>query len=156
MYKRKTTDRHLEVLRQQVAAYNDSPTGLVDWFQAQENADRFGFEPIKLCKQRIHQLIHEIEPEELVKLRKEFLGEFDDCPLSHKKMRVMELAKMYRKANNPIAQQSILRDIRGEMGEDLEKLRGDTNITIINSQERFNERLARAMDFGANVIGRNN
>lgn len=150
---KKLLARHKEVLYEQVAAFNNSPTTLSPWFADQENADRYGFEPIKIGVSRICQVIQRLDIEKIEEKRAEFLAHFNDTPLSFKKIRVMELSKLYDGAKSISAKQSILRDIHNEMGENLEKMRDITNILVLNTQERFDERLQRALDIGSHVIG---
>lgn len=150
----KINDHHKEILCSQVACYNDSPTKLASWFQDKENADRFGFKPVSVSIPRICQLIQKIDADDLAEKRQEYLALFDDTPLSHKKVRVVELSKLYHEAKGITVKQGILRDISNEMGESLDKMRGDiTNILVLNTQERFDERLQRALDIGSHVIG---
>jgi len=149
----KINDYHKEVLCNQVAEFNTSPTQLAEWFQDKENAERYGFEPVSVSIPRIFQLIKKIDPNLIHEKRQAYLANFDDIPLSYKKMRVVELAKLYAAAKGMTAKQSILRDIHNEMGENIEKMRDVTNILILNTQERFDERLQRALDIGSHVIG---
>ena len=175
----KLNARHKVVLAQQVAAYNDSPTLLAAWFQDEDNAILHKFDAVKMCQQRYFQLVKALDPKEIAELREQYLAEFNDCPLAHKKVRVMELSKMYDSIDRrglkktvtvkgggteevecslieeTQAMQSILRDIKSEVGEDINRMQGDTNILIINqeqAQERANERCQKALTMGANVF----
>lgn len=148
----KLTERHRDILCNQVAEFNNSPTKLAEWFQDKENAERYGFKPVSVSIPRIHQLIQKIDPDVIHEKRQAYLSNFEDIPLSYKKLRVLELSKLYVQAEGLTAKQSILRDIHTEMGENLEKMRDITNILVLNTQERFDERLQRALNIGSHVI----
>ena len=144
----KLTERHKLVLLQRVAEFNLSQIRLSEMLADKESAEKYGYDPVVVTAQRVGQVIRAFPPELVAKERQKFLDDFGSLPLAHKKMRVIELSKLYSKTEITSEKQSILRDIKAEIGEDIEKLanamrtrNGDNyyNITNIIGEARSAE-----------------
>ena len=100
-------------------------------------AEKYGFNPVKIHDSRISQILNkETDPKEIKAYQQEWLSDFDDTPFAHKKPRVQELIKLYNEAETAnfatgktsgeyqrkTIQMGLLRQIKDEIGEDIDKL----------------------------------
>ena len=172
MAEAKMTKAHNEYVAQQIATFNTSPTVISRELANTKQMEQYGLMPVSVTSQRIHAIIEKLSPEDTKERQQRFLADFSKIPLSHKKMRVRELVGMYSQATDGIMvksvwvrdgkesrfetvecsdaevvqlRQSILKDISVEMGENLEKMRSNTNINItFKSPEEINGRINQA------------
>jgi len=146
-----------------MAAFNNSSTTIRDMLRDDDTATRFGFSPVIVSQQAVSKKMSKFTPDEINEERKRFLEDFTDTPLAFKKVRVKELCDIYKKlVNDPIAygkgvvkaRLQVLRDIKAEIGEDIEKLadalrhNGDQHLTFnfgaLSDDER--DRIRREVD----------
>ena len=128
-----------------LASGEDRPTNLRASFNDEELAARYGFPSEDFATSYVCKKIQDCrqKPElsqRVGQLRSQFLLDFSDVPLAHKKHRVLELVELYRDVDNLVVRdedgqvvnaplddkvkrkQSILKQIAGEMDESADNL----------------------------------
>jgi len=180
MAAKKLNDDHKVYICQRYASYQADATEIAEDLASLKIAEEHEFEAVDISHVRVHQII-KAESEKIADLRSSYLADFSELPLAFKKMRLMELVKMY----NSIAKgaltkklignvevvcsdlettkqmQSILRDMKAEMGEDVEKLadamrnrNGDTyHITQIIGEAKAAKPEKRSIIVGNAIAG---
>jgi len=133
----KLTQEHRQFIIQQRAMFVMSNTVIAKRLEDKAYADKFGFKPIKIHDSRISQILNkETDPKEIQVIRQKWLSDFNDTPLAHKKNRVQELVQLYEDAESAdfstakstgeyqrkIIQMGLLRQIKDEIGDDIDKL----------------------------------
>lgn len=113
---------HKEFLLNQVARCLVSATILKRLLENSATADEYGFQPISVSREAVYQQIEKLPADEITKRRKKFFDDFDDCPLAHKKNRVEALSRQYYNSEDNREKREILRQIKDEIGEDLDKI----------------------------------
>lgn len=132
----KITPRHKRFILMQVAAFESRQRHLAAMLADEKVAGEYGFKPITVSHQRVRGIIAKIDPAELERTRAELYRDFSGIPLAHKRNRLMELQHMYddlvelsqaaASTEDRIAfhsrMQTILKHVRDEIGEDIDKL----------------------------------
>ena len=133
----KLRPEHRQFIVQQRAMFVLSNTVIAERLENEEYAEEFGFKPVKIHNSRISQILnHDTDPKEIQAKRQSWLADFDDTPLAHKKNRVQELVKLYEDTAEAdfstdkstgeyhckVIQMGLLRQIKDEIGEDIDKL----------------------------------
>lgn len=133
----KLTQEHRQFIIQQRAMFVMSNTVIAERLEDKGYADKFGFTAVKIHNSRISQILNkETEPRDIQVIRQKWLSDFDDTPFAHKKNRVQELVKLYEDAESAdfstskstgeyqrkMVQMGLLRQIKDEIGDDIDKL----------------------------------
>lgn len=132
----KITPRHRQFLLLKVAAFESRQRQLAEMLGDEQVASEYGFKPIHISHQRVRKAISKLDPVEIERKRAELYNDFSGIPLAHKRNRLIELQKMYdeledlrNSCDNTAGRaayhsqmQTILRQVRDEIGEDVDKL----------------------------------
>ena len=140
MAAQRVNEKHKAFLLNQVARFEGSAAELARRLNDPVLGKLHGFEPIRVAKTTVQRHVAKITKAELSKERTKFLMTFENTPLAHTKMRVLELAEMIEELDElmktlkadgaPVREllavyaqkQGLLRDLRAEGGEDIDKM----------------------------------
>ena len=134
--KHKIEPPHQKFIIDQCAHYCRSSKKIAKMLGDPEVAAENGFEPITISQPAVWIHIKNVSNVEIEKARADYLADWSDLPLAHKKPRVIELVKMFEALDNadynakkPLTdlgkdreKRKILNQIKEEIGEDLNKL----------------------------------
>ncbi len=115
---------HKTFLLTQVSRCLTSATVLKRMLEDTDVAAEYGFEPLSVSREAIWQQVAKLDPELVKDLREKYLSDFDSVYIAQKKNRVVELSRMYMKLPELAvkAKLDILRAVKDEIGEDMDKL----------------------------------
>lgn len=80
--------------------------------------EKYGFEPAVLSVNYFYTYVKNIPPIDIETARVEWHANILEIPLANKKIRILELVKLFKRASSLTRKQSILRDLKAEAGED--------------------------------------
>lgn len=169
----KLNDRHRQFILHCLASFDTSPSSITRRLNDREEADRFCFKPVKVSVQAVHQAARRMSTDEIAVARARFLVQYDDAPFAHKKMRVLELTRLYEgvdkltktlKMGDVMTEVDIssltktrmkceiLNQIRVEMGEDMDKIadairsiKSENVLQVIFNSDAARERVEGAL-----------
>lgn len=131
---------HERFILNRIARFIEKPSHIQELLADQDTGDRYGFEPVEITAAGVGAAIKRIKERQSVELseaRAEFMIDYSDCPLAHKKIRILELEQMYHKIASEKCkktgevfgyrtvqqeQRAILKQIAEELDEDVETL----------------------------------
>ncbi len=144
--RKKLKEPHLTFLRHQLSRLQIKPTELAERLNNPVYAEEHGFDLVKISYQAVQRYIKSIPKMEMAQLQAVYLTDFSDTPLANKKIRIIELIKIYLDIENgkmtrtikakdgtdkeidltPAAKaafkMSVLKQIHDEAGEDVDKM----------------------------------
>ena len=143
---RKIQDSHIAFMMRMLGTMSRRPFQIHEMLMSAEAGAEHGFEPIDdITQARVTEVLRELRQNraaEIVELQTTYMADFSVLPLAYKKHRVEQLADMYasvdtmtkgfkgRKENaipltdekKVFIKRQLLRDIKDEIGEDIEKM----------------------------------
>lgn len=128
MQHRKLNNLHRVFILQQAAAFEKSATAIQRKLSDPDAMHLYGFKPVHVSVQRVDYILRHLKPEDILMQREIYLKDYSNIPLAFKKIRILELVKMYEeiadvKMKGVLGMRlNILKQIREEIGEDVEKL----------------------------------
>lgn len=135
---RKLMEQHRRFIVSMMATFVTSPAEIAKRLNSKTWAAQYGFEPVKISRGRVSQLLlHDVDKTLVIKAQAAYLADFSETPLAHKKHRVLELIELYNGVEDMTLADGetsvsdkvkldyklrILDQIRAEIGESVDKL----------------------------------
>ncbi len=113
---KKLTAEHRTFLRHQLSRLQIKPTELAPRLNDPKYAEEHGFPLLKVCYQTVQAYIKTIPKFEMAQLQAAYLTDFSDTPLAWKKIRIIELIKIYLSIDSG----GMVRKVKGKDGADVE------------------------------------
>ncbi len=156
----KLDQNHINFLAGQFAKFENNISKLTEQLKKPEIAEEYNFDVIEVTRQAVSWHIkREDFIDKIMLYQTEYLSDFKDMALAHKKERAKELIKLYNsidkitKTDGKLLAETtrldkklmVLRDIRAEMGDDIERiaqaLEKDKTVNVnVSAQEAILER----------------
>ena len=128
-------ESHKRYIYSCAAAFIVRPTEVARRLGMQKYGDEFGFEPVKIGKGRVRQLLLEIPQRTLDNLRRSYLADFSRTPLAHKKCRIEELTRLYHQVDS-------LTQLRVGYAKDPADKTGKARISSVSEVVKLDRKLA--------------
>ena len=137
---KKLTAEHRTFLRHQLSRLEIKPTELAPRLNDPVYAEEHGFPLLKVCYQTVQAYIKTIPKMEMAQMQAVYLTDFSDTPLAFKKIRIIELVKIYLSIETMTREtpkgkivkltakaqaafkMDVLKQLKDEVGEDVDKM----------------------------------